>query len=171
VGVLAGTGANEITFAQPVGQSLTQNFNVDAGPGGDTFTLGFQGNATFAGQVNLQGADGSDSFNINNANTTGSGNVTINGGSSLNSLYINRPDTLYYTLGVGSMLLESLGTSMQFAYSNIGNGGITGNPLAETFYIYSASSANAAFSIAGNAGTDVFYAIPTMPEASRSGIS
>ena len=136
VGVLAGPGVNSITFAQPVGQSMTQNFTIDAGGGGDTFTLGYQGtNVTFLGQIDLKGGAGADVFDVRSVNTSGAGSLSINGGADPNTLNITRPDNLYATLYAGSMLFESFAGSLSFAYSNIHGGSITGNAHRELLHL------------------------------------
>lgn len=156
VGILAGSGQNEITF----NQTLTQNFNVDAGPGTDTIIFGFNGGtATIQGTVNVNGGDGTDAFQLNNVNTSGAGNVTINGGNDLNSLSVARPGTLLYDIGAGFLNMFSFGSSAHINTANLESASISGNSLAESFNIFSASSLFGQYQVFGNNGDDTFNLI------------
>lgn len=155
VGVLAGSGQNEITFAQ----TLTQNFNIDAGAGNDTIILGFLTSVVFQGNVSINGGDGADSFQINNASTSIDASLALNGGNDQNSIAVNRPGTLQYDIGTSFLNMYSLGTRAVIGMGNIESGSITGNPLSETFNIFSAPSLFVPFSISGNAGNDQFVCL------------
>lgn len=156
VGILAGTGQNEITF----NTTITQNYNVDAGPGADTIIFGFNGGtATIQGSVVVNGGDDSDVFQLNAVNTSGAGTISINGGNNLNSMTVNRPGTLVYDIGGGFLNLFSFGSSASITTGNIESAGIQGNSLAESFNIFSASSLFGLYQVFGNNGDDLFNVI------------
>ena len=156
VGILAGPGQNQITF----GLTLAQNFNVDAGPGNDNIIIGFQAAANFQGQVSVQGGDGNDTFTINSSSTSGGGYVTLDGGNNVNSISVNRGDTLYHTITNSSMVLESLGTTLQLSYANMSSGSVSGSSLNDVFFVYGASSLVGLFQLFGNDGDDDFQLYP-----------
>jgi hypothetical protein len=159
VGVLAGTGSNEITFAG----TIFQNFNVDAGPGNDPIILGFTGSGPgsvdFRGNVLVNGGDGSDTFTVNSVNTGAGASVTLNGGNNLNTLNVVRPGTLQYDLANNFVNLYSFGSSGLLTVSNFETTSISGNSLSETFNLFSGSSLFSTYTIFANNGDDVINCI------------
>jgi len=101
VGILAGTGNDEITFKGTQSQSLFQSFNVDAGGGNDAIIIGFQGAAArFFAPANILGGAGNDTYTWQNASDnwyfglsgTSTYPVLLDGGSGYNVL--NMDETL-----------------------------------------------------------------------------
>lgn len=159
VGVLAGTGSNEITFAG----TIFQNFNVDAGPGNDPIILGFTGSGPgsvdFRGNVVVNGGDGSDTFTVNSVNTGAGASVTLNGGNNLNTLNVVRPGTVQYDLANSFVNLYSFGSQGLMNVSNFDTTTISGNSLSETFNLFGGSSLFSAYTIFANNGDDVINCI------------
>jgi hypothetical protein len=95
VGVLAGTGNDEITFDGV----LLQNFDVDAGGGNDTVKFGFLVKAELAGSVSVTGGTGNDNFLWNRGSNNWSNygylsgpfanNIALDGGSGYNTLSVD----------------------------------------------------------------------------------
>ena len=95
VGLLAGTGNNEITFDG----LLTQNFNVDAGGGNDTVKFGFLAKAELAGSLTVTGGTGNDNFLWNRGSNNWSNYgylsslftnpIVLDGGGGFNSLSVD----------------------------------------------------------------------------------
>lgn len=156
VGIRAGSGQNEITFAG----TLSQNFDVDAGDGNDTIILGFTGtgpgNVTFNGNVTVTGGDGPDTFQVNGVNTSPGASVSLNGANSINHMVVNRPGTLVYDIGGGFFNMASFGSSASLAIANMETAAVQGNSLGETFNVFSASSLFGLYQIFGNNGDDRF---------------
>jgi len=95
VGILAGTGANEITFDG----ILEQHFNVDAGGGNDTIKFGFLVKAELAAGVTVVGGAGNDNFLWNRSSNNWSNYgylsglftnpIVLDGGSGYNTLSVD----------------------------------------------------------------------------------
>ena len=144
VGVLAGTGNNEITFAG----TISQNFAVDAGPGSDTIIVGFSGSGpgavTFAGSAVVNGGEGNDTFTINSGQTTiGNVGVAFSGGTGTDVLNVVNPLAINYDIYTDRVILRptvTFGLVMIFDYQNFDNlGFIGGNGTGENFFVYSTS--------------------------------
>jgi hypothetical protein len=163
--ILAGTGANEITFSN----SITQAVTVDAGPGNDTVTMGFTAAAGVFAPVTVLGGAGNDSFVWRNgSNNWFSGSLSIDtypvlfdGGADFNSLSID--DTVrgaasyqfYADRIYQRQPLTSAG--MDLSYDNMGAVGLSLSNSANAVQVFGTSAdirAGNQVSIATNGGND-----------------
>ncbi|MBC8107948.1 MAG: hypothetical protein H7Z14_15270 [Anaerolineae bacterium] len=158
VGILAGNGADQITFAGQFNQAL----NIDAGGGTDTFTLGYQSPVLFFNPVMLVGGSQSTTFNINDAQVYFFTTLSMNGATGfLNYLNVNVPNAANFTLGEG-YFIPGGGSTAAFSYTNITTAVFNGNSLDNTYTIYSAGSQFGTFTVNGNLGNDSFVLKPQL---------
>lgn len=155
VGILAGTGADEITFAGQINQAL----NIDAGGGSDTFILGFQNSVTFFNPVTLVGGSQGTTFNINDAQVYFFASLLMDGGNGFNYLNVNIPNATNFILGEGYFRRDG-GSTAPFSYTNINTKTFNGNALNNVYTVYSAGSDFGTFTLNGNLGDDSFLLAP-----------
>ncbi|TWU28476.1 beta strand repeat-containing protein [Bythopirellula polymerisocia] len=157
VGIAAGTGNDEITFAGVLGQF----FNIDAGSGSNTFTLGYQNSVFFSNAVALVGGSGGDTFTINDASIGLAGSVTMDGGGGFNTMDVIEPLATGYELGIG-YFIPRFGADDHnvFGFSNMNTTVVTGNSGDNLFTIYSAGHAFGTFTVNGGSGSDTFVLAP-----------
>ena len=151
VGILAGNGADQITFSGGLGQS----FNVNAGGGDDAITIGYLSQVTFAsvGTTIINGGEGNDSFIWQRgSNNWGeliygpfTSPVTLDGGGGYNTLSVDdstRGNTSYqfYADRVYSFEPSVFPEGADFHYSGMKAIGLGASNGANAISIYGTSS-------------------------------
>ena len=151
VGILAGNGADQITFSG----GLTQSFNVDAGGGADAITIGYLSQVVFAsvGPTIINGGEGNDSFIWQRgSNNWGeliygpfTSPVTLEGGGGYNSLSVDdttRGNTSYqfYADRFYSFEPAVFPDGADFNYDNMSAIGVSCSNGSNALAVYSTSS-------------------------------
>ena len=151
VSILAGNGADQITFSG----GLAQSFNVDAGGGADAITIGYLSQVTFASVAPtiINGGDGDDSF----VWQRGSNNwgellfgpftspVTLEGSTGYNTFSVDdttRGNTSYqfYADRFYSREPTAFAVGADFNYDNMSAIGLTASNGNNSLAVYGTSS-------------------------------
>lgn len=157
VGVLAGTGNDEITFAGSISQAL----NIDGGSGANAFILGFQNSVTFLAPTTIVGGSNVDTFTVNDAAVVAffGGSIQMDGGVGFNNvLTVNEPTPVAFTIGSNYFAMDGgFGT---FGFANMNTAVFNGNANNNTYTVYSAGDAFGTWTLNGNLGNDSFLLAP-----------